>query len=139
MNFLLDTDTCIYLMTDREPQRRARILARLDALKPNETVYLSSVTVMELSYGAHKGRWSKANTELLDRFVLDFAIASFDESAARIGGALRATLEKKGKPIGPLDTLIAAHALSLGATLVTNNVREFSRVPSLHVKNWSST
>jgi len=137
MNYLLDTDTCIYLMTDREPQRRARILARLDALKPNETVYLSSVTVMELSYGAHKGQWSKANTELLERFLLDFSIASFDESAARIGGALRASLEKKGKPIGPLDTLIAAHAVSLDATLVTNNVREFSRVPGLHVKNWS--
>jgi tRNA(fMet)-specific endonuclease VapC len=51
---------------------------------------------------------------------------------------VRAALEKKGKPIGPLDTLIAAHAISLGATLVTNNVREFSRVPGLHVKNWSS-
>ncbi len=138
MNYLLDTDTCIYLMTDREPQRRERILAHLEAMKPDETAYLSSVTVLELSYGAHKGRWRKANTELLDRFMLDFAIASFDESAARIGGALRASLEKKGKPIGPLDTLIAAHALSLGATLVTNNVREFSRMPSLHVKNWSS-
>ena len=126
-------------MTEREPQRRARILARLDAVKPNEIVYLSSVTVMELSYGAHKGRWSKANTELLDRFVLDFTIAPFDESAARVGGGLRAALEKKGRPIGPLDTLIAAHALSLSATLVTNNVREFSRVPGLHVKNWSST
>ena len=94
---------------------------------------------MELGYGAHKGRWSKANTELLDRFLLDFEIAPFDEAAARIGGELRASLEKKGKPIGPLDTLIAAHALSLNAALVTNNIREFARVPSLHVKNWSST
>lgn len=138
MNYLLDTDTCIYLMTDREPQRRERILARLQAVKPNEPVYLSSITVMELSYGAHKGHWSKANTELLERFLLDFSIAPFDVAAAHIGGGLRATLEKKGKPIGPLDTLIAAHAISLGATLVTNNIREFSRVPGLHVKNWSS-
>lgn len=138
MNYLLDTDTCIYLMTDREPQRRERILARLQAVKPNESVYLSSITIMELSYGAHKGRWSKANTELLERFLLDFSVASFDVAAARIGGGLRAALEKKGKPIGPLDTLIAAHAICLDATLVTNNIREFSRVPGLHVKNWSS-
>ncbi len=138
MNYLLDTDTCIYLMTDRAPRRRASILEHLDALPADEIVYLSSVTVMELSYGAHKGRWSKANIELLDQFLLDFAIASFDEKAARLGGALRATLEKKGKPIGPLDTLIAAHALSLEAALVTNNTREFSRAPSLKVKNWSA-
>jgi len=138
MNYLLDTDACIYLMTDREPRRRANILAHLEALPSNEIVYLSSVTVMELSYGAHKGRWNKANTELLEEFLLDFAIAPFDEKAAHLGGALRATLEKKGKPIGPLDTLIAAHALSLGATLVTNNTREFSRVPGLKVKNWAA-
>lgn len=138
MNYLLDTDTCIYLMTDREPRRRECILAHLEALRRDEIVYLSSVTVMELSYGAHKGRWHKANTELLERFLLDFSIAPFDEKAARIGGAVRAALEKRGRPIGPLDTLIAAHALSLSTTLVTNNTREFSRVPNLHVKNWSS-
>jgi tRNA(fMet)-specific endonuclease VapC len=138
MNYLLDTDTCIYLMTGREPQRRVNILAHLEALASDEIVYLSSVTVMELSYGAHKGRWSKANTELLEQFLLDFAIASFDETAARLGGALRAALEKKGKPIGSLDTLIAAHTLSLEATLVTNNTREFSRISGLKVKNWSA-
>ncbi|OGI45442.1 MAG: hypothetical protein A2151_04710 [Candidatus Muproteobacteria bacterium RBG_16_65_34] len=138
MNYLLDTDACIYLMTDREPRRRANILAHLEALPADEIVYLSSVTVMELSYGAHKGRWSKANTELLEQFLLDFAVAPFDEKAAHIGGALRATLEKKGKPIGPLDTLIAAHALGLGTALVTNNARELSRVPGLKVKNWAA-
>ena len=138
MNYLLDTDTCIYLMTDREPRRRANILAHLEALRSDEIAHLSSIAVMELSYGAHKGRWSKANTELLEQFLLDFAIASFDEMAARIGGALRAALEKKGKPIGPLDTLIAAHALGLGAVLVTNNTREFSRAPGLKVQNWAA-
>jgi len=95
MNYLLDTDTCIYLMTDREPQRRANILAHLEALPSDEIVYLSSVTVLELSYGAHKGRWSKANTELLEEFLLDFAIAPFDEKAARIGGALRASADSQ--------------------------------------------
>lgn len=139
MNYLLDTDTCIYLMTDREPRRRENILKHLEGLSTDEFVYLSSITVMELSYGAHKGRWSKVNIELLDQFLLDFSVASFDEKAARYGGAVRAALEKKGRPIGPLDTLIAAHALSLEATLVTNNTREFSRVVDLKIKNWTAT
>lgn len=138
MNYLLDTDTCIYLMTDREPQRRERILAHLKRLKPHEIVYLSSITAMELIYGASKSRKIDDNLDLLERFFLDFEIVSFDISAAAIGGSIRALLEENGKPIGPMDTLIAAHAISLGATLVTNNIREFSRVAGLHVKNWSS-
>lgn len=72
------------------------------------------------------------------QFLLDFAIAPFDEEAAHAGGAVRAALEKKGAPIGPLDTLIAGHALRLGATLVTDNTREFSRVPGLKLQNWSA-
>ena len=140
MNYLLDTDICIYLMTDREPKRRERIMAHLKRLKPHEVVYLSSITAMELIYGASKSRKSEDNLDLLERFFLDFEIASFDMGAAVIAGSLRAHLEGKGKPIGPLDTLIAAHALSLdlGITLVTNNIREFSRVPGLNVKNWST-
>ena len=136
MNYVLDTDICIYLMTEREPKKRERIVAHLEAVKPGETVFLSSITVAELSYGAHKGKWSKANTALLERFLLDFTVAAFDERATKVYGAIRASLEKKGKPIGPLDTLIASHAVSLGATLITNNTREFARVPGLHVKNW---
>ncbi len=138
MNYLLDTDICIYLMSAREPQRRERIMAHLKRLKPDEVVYLSSITAMELIYGASKSQKSEDNLDLLEHFFLDFEIASFDINATAIGGTLRALLEKEGKSIGPLDTLIAAHAESLGATLVTNNVREFSRVRTLRVKNWSS-
>lgn len=138
MSYLLDTDTCIYLMTEREPKKQARIVTHLEAIKPDESVYLSSITVSELSYGAHKGKWRKANSALLERFLLDFTVTAFDERAAKVCGAIRAALEKKGKPIGPLDTLIASHAVSLGATLITNNTREFTRVPGLHVKNWSA-
>ncbi|MHB8473270.1 MAG: type II toxin-antitoxin system tRNA(fMet)-specific endonuclease VapC [Gammaproteobacteria bacterium] len=138
MNYLLDTDICIYLMTEREPKKRDRIVAHLESLKAEETVYLSSTTVSELSYGAHKGKWSKANTALLERFLMDFTVAAFDEQAAKACGAIRAALEKKGKPIGPLDTLIAGHTVSVGATLITNNTREFARVPGLHVKNWTA-
>lgn len=138
MNYLLDTDTCIYLMTEHEPKKRERIVKHLEAVKPEETVYLSSISVSELSYGAHKGKWSKANVSLLERFLMDFTVAAFDEQAAKVCGSVRAALEKKGKPIGPLDTLIAAHAVSVGATLITNNAREFTRVTGLHVKNWSA-
>lgn len=138
MNYLLDTDICIYLMSAREPQRRERIMTHLKRLKSDEVVYLSSITVMDLIYGASKSQKSEDNLDLLERFFIDFEIAPFDLDAAVSGGILRALSEEKGKPIGPLDTLIAAHAISLGATLVTNNIREFSRVPGLNVKNWST-
>ena|SRR3989338_2363207 len=137
MNYMLDTNTCIYLMTDRHPERQSRILARLDALAPSESLVLSSIVAFELSYGAQKGRWRKANLALLEEFLLDFIIAPFDEKVAHAGGMIRTELEKKGRPIGPMDTLIAAHAVSLDMPLVTHNIGEFSRVPGLKVKNWA--
>lgn len=137
MSYMLDTNTCIYLMTGREPQKQQKILAKLEALNPGEPVRLSSIVVSELSYGAQKGRWKKANMALLEQFLLDFQVAAFDERAAHTCGTVRAALEKKGKPIGPMDTLIAAHAVSLGMTLVTHNVREFNRVTGLEVENWA--
>lgn len=137
MNYMLDTNTCIYLMTDRHPERQSRILAQLDALAPDENLVLSSIVTFELSYGAQKGRWRKANLALLEEFLLDFIIAPFDEKAAHAGGTIRTELEKKGSPIGPMDTLIAAHAISLGITLVTHNLGEFSRVRGLKLENWA--
>jgi len=137
MNYMLDTNICIYLMTDRHPERQSRILARLDELAPDDNLILSSITTFELSYGAQKGRWRKANLTLLEEFLLDFIITPFDEKAAHTGGEIRTELEKKGNPIGPMDTLIAAHAVSLGISLVTHNVGEFSRVRGLKVENWA--
>ena len=137
MNYMLDTDTCIYLMTGRHPERQSRVLAKLDKLAPDENLLLSSVVAFELSCGAQKGRWRKANLALLEKFLLDFIVAPFDERAAHVGGAVRTKLEKNGHPIGPLDTRTAAHAVSLGVPLVTRNLREFSRVPGLKVENWA--
>lgn len=137
MNYMLDTNICIYLMTDRYPLRQSRILARLEALAPDDRLVLSSLVIFELSYGAQKGRWRKANLALLEGFLLDFIIAPFDEKAAHIGGTIRTGLEKKGKPIGSMNTLIAAHAVCLGNPLVTHNLVEFSRVPKLKVENWA--
>ena len=136
MNYMLDTNTCIYLMTGKEPAWQQSILARLETLGADDAVALSSVVVSELSYGVQKSRWKKANAELLREFQLDFQIKVYDEAAAHNYGLVRAALEKKGHPIGPLDTLIAAHALSLKMVLVTNNLREFARVPELKVENW---
>ena len=137
MNYMLDTNICIYLMTDRHPERQARILTQLDTLAPDENLVLSSIVTFELSYGAQKGRWRKANLALLEEFLLDFIIEPFDDKAARTAGTIRTELERTGSPIGPMDTLIAAHALSLDIPLVTHNVGEFTRVPGLTVENWA--
>lgn len=97
---------------------------------------LSVVTVAELRFGASKSAQSRRNHAALDRFFFPFEIALFDEPAASTYGAIRTNLETKGRPIGSLDLLIAAHAVSLQAKLVTNNSKEFERVEGLEVENW---
>ena len=137
MNYMLDTNTCIYLMTGNQPAWQQNILTRLESLGARDEVYLSSIVVSELRYGVQKSRWRKANTSLLEGFLLDFQLAAYDDAAAERYGHIRIALEKKGHPIGPLDTLIAAHAVSLDMALVTHNAREFARVPGLRVENWA--
>jgi len=131
MRFMLDTDSCIALIK-RKP---ASILRRLTALAPGEAG-LSAVTLAELRYGVAKSSKRESNGQALDEFLLPLEVADFDEPAAEIYGAVRAALEKAGTPIGPLDTQIGAHALSLGAALVSHNVREFRRIPGLTVVDW---
>jgi tRNA(fMet)-specific endonuclease VapC len=137
VNYMLDTNTCIYLITGNQLAWQQNILARLETLSVRDEVYLSSIVVSELHYGVRKSRWRKANIDLLEEFLLDFQIAAYDESAAQHYGPIRATLEKKGNLIGPLDTLIAAHAVSLEMVLVSHNTREFSRVPGLRLEDWA--
>jgi tRNA(fMet)-specific endonuclease VapC len=136
MGYMLDTNVCIHLLTGRRPDYQQRILARMESLPRETLVLLSSIVVSELSYGVQKSRWRKANQELLREFLLDFQIAPFDEEAALATGSIRADLERRGLPIGPMDTLIAAHAQSLDLALVTHNVDEFARVKGLRVENW---
>lgn len=131
MRFMLDTDTCIALIK-RKP---APVLRRLLALAPGEAG-ISAVTLAELRYGVEKSAARDRNDRALDAFVLPLEVAAFDEAAAAAYGAVRSALEKAGTPVGPLDTQIGAHALSLGAALVTHNVREFRRVPGLTVVDW---
>jgi tRNA(fMet)-specific endonuclease VapC len=130
--FLLDTNICIYLIK-KHPER---VLRHLEAKQPGE-VGISSVTVGELDFGVKKSAQPERNARALLLFLAPLVVLPFDELAARSYGTVRADLERRGKPIGPLDTLIAGHALALGATLVTNKVREFTRVGGLSVENWT--
>ena len=103
-------------------------------------IYISSITLSELFYGASKSSRPEQNQIALSQFVAPLEILAYDDDAARFYGSLRAhpenQREKQGTPIGSLDMLIAAHALSVGCTLVTNNEKEFKRVPDLKIDNW---
>lgn len=136
MRYLFDTDTCISLLDHREPDKQRNILARLDKLQQAD-IALSSITVSELVFGAENGLHRKTNIEALELFLLDFQILPFDFAAAREAGAVRAALEKAGRRIGVMDTLIAAHAKVMSLTVVTNNVAHFGKVKGLKVENWS--
>jgi tRNA(fMet)-specific endonuclease VapC len=132
MNLLLDTDICIYLIKRRPPS----VLKRFDTFSAG-TVAISSITVAELEFGVQKSQYPSQNQQALEQFLLPLVILDFDHEAARAYGKLRAWLETRGRVIGALDILIAAHALSKGLSVATNNVREFSRVPGLKVLNWA--
>ena len=131
MKVMLDTNTCIAVIK-RKP---LQVLRRLSAYKVGE-IGISWVTLAELEFGVAKSQHVEKNQAALDEFVLPLEIANFDRETARVYGRVRATLEKKGAPIGSLDMMIGAHALSLGATLATNNTREFSRIKGLTIVDW---
>lgn len=130
LSHMLDTNICIYVMRDRHPIPRARFLALEGKLS------VSSVTVGELAYGAEKSGRPKQNLEELDMFLSQVRVIDFDEMAARHYGQLRSELERAGTRCGPYDTQIGAHARSRGLIIVTNNRREFDRMPGLRVENW---
>lgn len=131
MRFMLDTDMCIHLI--RKKPKKA--IAKLRSLKVSEAG-ISSITLSELEFGVAKSTQPEKNKMALLEFVAPLEIAPFDDLAAAEYGLIRAFLESKGEPIGPLDTLIAAHARALRCVLVTNNQREFSRVLELQLENW---
>ena len=127
---LLDTNICIHVINAR-PQA---VLERFRQYRMGE-IGVCSVVAAELAYGVAKSG-STRNRQALEMFLAPLAILPFDEAALWVYGELRAELERKGTPIGSLDTMIAAHALSQQSTLVTNNTREFARVPGLALENW---
>jgi len=131
MAYLLDTNACVDYLTGRYPA----LVARIQRSSPDQ-LRLSAVVVAELRYGADRSARPKANHSRLDALVEEIECLAFDLPAAAAYGRMRAGLEAAGKPIGPNDMLIAAHALSGGLVLVTDNVREFKRVKGLKVQNW---
>lgn len=131
MQYMLDTDICSFVIHRRE--KHERIIDRLDG-KTYGQLLISAITLAELRYMiANAGNPPSKLAKVL-QFLLRFRIEAFEEDAAAEYGSLRVTL--KHNPIGPYDLLIAAHACSLGAVLVSNNVSEFRRVPGLRVENW---
>ena len=131
MKYLLDTNICIYLIKKR-PQKT---FDRFHSVRVGE-VGISAITYAELEYGVAYSSDPSQNRMALSEFLAPLEILDFQTQVAPLYGALRASLVRTGKMIGPLDLLIAAHALHLGATLVTSNVKEFSRIADLRIENW---
>jgi tRNA(fMet)-specific endonuclease VapC len=132
MRYLLDTNICIYLINQKPPS----VMNKFNEYAVGE-IGISSITVGELWYGVAKSQHRRTNAQALQQFLLPLVVTTFDEGAAEVYGEIRAALEKEGRPIGAMDMLIAAHALSAGVVLVTNNEQEFARVPGLLIENWA--
>ncbi|WP_346290139.1 type II toxin-antitoxin system tRNA(fMet)-specific endonuclease VapC [Sphaerothrix gracilis] len=132
MQYLLDTNICIYLIKQKPP----KVLARFNTLALSD-IGISSITVAELEYGVCKSQQQEKNRGALMQFLIPLEIVEFDQAAATLYGSIRSDLESRGLIIGAMDMLIAAHAISLGVTLVSNNVREFSRIANLSLENWA--
>lgn len=131
MIYLLDTNICIYALKNRPPE----VLQKLREVG-RAAVAVSVITVMELRQGAEKSEQAAANHSKLDFFLHPMKVLPFDLEAALQGARIRAHLERQGTKIGDLDSLIAAQALTGDLILVSNNLREFKRVPGLRTENW---
>jgi len=131
LEYMLDTNICIYVIKNRP----AALRERFDQLA--EALCISTVTLAELLYGVEKSARRGQNLEAVEQFAARLDVLPFSPKAAAHFGQIRAELERVGAPCGAYDMLIAAHARSEGLTLVTNNVREFQRMPGLRIDNWA--
>ena len=132
LKYLLDTNIVIYVIKQR-PMQVLEVFNR-----HHGRMAISSITLAELVHGAEKSSDVSRNTAVVEDFVSRLAVLPYDDKAAWQYGNIRAALEKLGQPIGINDLHIAAHARSNGLTLITNNMREFERVPGLLLENWVS-
>lgn len=131
MRYMLDTNICIFIIKNRPETVIKKFMEH-----EQEDICISSITYAELVHGVEKSQAKEKNRMALMLFLSEIQIVSFDDMAAQVYGVIKTDLQKKGTPIGPLDTLIAAHAKSLGYTLVTNNIREFVRIEGLKLEDW---
>lgn len=132
MKWMLDTDVCITLIRSRPPELLGRLRDR-----PVGDVAVSVITVAELMFGVENSSRPAANRAAMQQFLIPLAVLPFDTAAAGSYGALRAELLRRGQMIGAIDLMIAGHALSEDAMLITRNLREFARVPGLRVEDWN--
>ena len=128
--YMLDTDICIYVVRNRPPSLRERFNELENELS------ISTITLGELIYGAENSSRRFENLRTIEQFAARLAILPFSSKAAAHYGQIRAALRRAGQPVGIHDMLIGAHARSEDVTLVTNNIREFARIPGLQVENW---
>jgi tRNA(fMet)-specific endonuclease VapC len=131
LHYMLDTNICIYVLKNYPPRLRGRF-NRLA-----EQLCISTITLGELHYGAEKSARRLENLEAIEQFAARLEVLSFSPKAAAHYGQMRAELERRGRPVGPHDMLIGAHARAEGLVVVTNNAREFRRLPGLRVENWA--
>lgn len=132
MKYMLDTNICIFAIRNSNDNVLKKFREHLE-----DELYISSITLAELMYGVEKSMKPEQNRNALLQFLTLIDIKEFSEKAAIEYGKIRAFLENQGTPIGPLDTLIAAHAVSENMILVTHNTKEFLRIPDLTVENWT--
>jgi len=134
IRYMLDTDACIALIKNRPEAMRVR----LSSLSPEE-VGVSGIVAAELWFGVAHSQKKKQNEAALKDFMDYATLLDWPSEASHLYGKIREGLQKQGRPIGAMDLLIAAHALFLDTVLVTNNTREFERVPGLRIENWEAT
>ena len=130
INYLLDTNICIFTIKCKPPEIREQFR------RYHGQIAISAVTLMELIYGAEKSQAPERNLAEIEGFAARLELLEYGSEAAKHTGQIRAELAKVGKPIGPYDQMIAGHARSRGLIVVTNNLREFERVPGLRVVDW---
>ena len=132
MKYMLDTNICIYAMKSKPEIVLGRFKEEMES-----GLCISSITLAELECGMKHSSNPMQNEQALLRFLVPLSVLPFGADAASVYGEIRAALQSKGAPIGPLDMLIAAHARAEGITLVTNNVKEYEQVPGLEIENWA--
>ncbi|WP_437891529.1 type II toxin-antitoxin system tRNA(fMet)-specific endonuclease VapC [Phytobacter sp. V91] len=131
LKYMLDTNICIFTIKNKPQVVREAFQQHYDRM------CISAITLMELIYGAEKSAMPEKNLRIVEGFVARLEVLNYGVEAATHTGQIRAELAKLGTPIGPWDSMIAAHARALGLVLVTNNMREFERVPGLRVTDWT--
>ncbi|WP_019939928.1 tRNA(fMet)-specific endonuclease VapC [Bordetella sp. FB-8] len=132
LKYMLDTNICIYTSKNKPQQVREMFMRHTGQIS------ISTITLMELIYGAEKSAEPEANLAIVEGLAARLEVLDYNAAAAAHTGQVRAELAKQGSPVGPYDAQIAGHARSLGLIVVTNNTREFQRIPGLRIEDWVS-